>query len=112
LSDRSDGQVILAARPAAVARGRVVDGDSKPYAHVRVAYGLVPGNEAADGFDGALQWVSTDNEGRINTRGLPIGARCDVFAIHPVGGGRSRRKSFEVKNAGRQDVGDVILHPR
>ena len=49
-----------------------------------------------------MQWTPTDNEGRFVAGGFPVGARCDVFAIHPVGGGRSRRKSFEVKNTGPQ----------
>ena len=35
----------------------------------------------------------TDELGRFTVAGLCVGARCKLYAIHPTGGGRSRRGS-------------------
>ena len=88
-----DSEVAIVAGPAAIARGRVVDGSGKPYVNVRVAYSVSTEGADADRTAGAGLSLFTDDLGRFVVPGLFIGARCKLYAIHPTGGGRSRPKA-------------------
>ena len=84
LGDHGEREVPIMAQPAAIGRGQVVDGAGKPYVQVRVVYAVLPGWEAADGFSGALQCTSTDNQGRFIARA----ARGRALQRHCVASGR------------------------
>ncbi len=107
-----DSEVTVVAGPAAIARGRVVDGSGKPYVNVRVAYSVSTEGADADRTAGAGLSLFTDDLGGFIVPGLFIGARCKLYAIHPTGHGHSHQKSFEVKDTQAIDLGDVVLHPR
>jgi hypothetical protein len=76
-----------------------------------VADTLSPKDSGSKVSEGATQWLATDDQGRFTVAGLPPGARCEVYAIHPHGG-RGSAKTFEVIDTKPIEVGDVILHPR
>ena len=107
-----DSEVTIVAGPAAIARGQVVDGSGKPYVNVRVTYSMSTEGADADRTAGAGLSLFTDDQGRFVVPGLFVGARCKLYAIHPTGGGRSRQKSFDVKDTQPIDLGDIVLHPR
>ena len=112
MNEDADTHVTVVARPAAIARGRVVDRSGVPFSDTRVAYSISDGPENAITKPFAGFPLVTDLEGRFTVPGLFIGARCVVYAIHPAGGGLSSTKEFKVKDARQIEVGDVVLHPR
>ncbi len=80
-----DQDVALIARPAATARGRVVDEDGKPWASLDV-YAVVEVGLPAVGRDrppGAGQMVLTDDDGRFTASGLPVGTTCRFWSYAP-----------------------------
>jgi Carboxypeptidase regulatory-like domain len=112
VSGEGDSDVTIVARPAAIARGRVVDGSGTPYGNARVAYSVSTERENAHAIAGAGSSLLTDDLGRFTVPGLFVGARCKLYAIHPTGGGSSPTKSFHVKDTQPIDLGDVVLRPR
>ena len=111
VGENNDAELTIVVQPAAIGRGQVVDGAGVPYDHVRVRYSVWPNGLVVDGFEGATQWIVTDEQGRFTAGGLPVGTRCDVGATR--GGGRSRKKDIvEIKDPRPIDFGDVIMHPR
>ncbi len=75
-------EIVIVARPAATARGRVVDEKGKPWASLNVSYCC--GIRVADNdlrFPG--QVLVTDGEGRFEAPGLPTGLTCTFYAYHP-----------------------------
>ena len=82
-----DQDVALIARPAATARGRVVDEDGKPWASLDV-YAVVEVGLPAVGRDrapGAGQTVLTDDDGRFTAAGLADSARHAASGRMPRG---------------------------
>jgi RNA polymerase sigma factor (sigma-70 family) len=110
LAAADDSEVGVVARPAAMARGRVVDSSGKPRAGVQVHYAVMLELEDAGGPAGAGQSVETDDQGRFNAPGLIIGARCKIFATGTAGG-NSPSHEFEVKDTRPIDIGDIVLGP-
>ncbi len=80
-----DPDIALIARPAATARGRVVDENGKPWASLDV-YAVVEVGLPAIGRDrapGAGQMVLTDDDGRFTAAGLPVGTTCRFWSYAP-----------------------------
>ena len=112
VSDEGDSDITIVVRPAAIARGRVVDASGKSWANVRVAYSISTERENADATAGAGLSLFTDELGRFTVPGLFVGARCKLFASLPGELGSSPSKQFDVKDTRPIELGDVVLRPR
>ena len=108
--DDDDTGVVVVARPAATARGRVVDSANKPRAGVRIHCWMNFHLGAVEGPSGAGQYTDTDPEGRFILPGLPVGALCRV-SVFNLDGGNARARFFAVKDASPIDLGAIVLDP-
>jgi hypothetical protein len=102
-----DEAVTVEVRPAATARGKVVDREGAPLSNenvfCRMKLALRDGSPVAFQIE-----VRTDLEGAFAVPGLLVGSSCDVRVLHgyePVG----PRFEFEVSEAGSVDLPDLVL---
>jgi hypothetical protein len=105
-----DPDVALIARPAATARGRVVDEDGKPWASLDV-FAVVEVGLPAVGRDrapGAGQMVLTDADGRFTAAGLPVGATCRFWSYAP-GTNHEASHRVLVKDARSLEVPPLVI---
>ncbi len=112
---KDDDLITIEARPAATARGRVVDEKGRPWASVEVGYLVEAGLPAVgrDGPPGAAQSVLTDADGRFTAPGLPPGSTCHFRGYVPgIQDNPTRR--IEVKDAQSFEVPPLVItrpHP-
>jgi hypothetical protein len=108
-----DRELDLVARPAATARGRVVDEDGKPWASIDV-YCVVEAGLPSVGRDkppGAGQSVTTDGDGRFTASGLPVGATCRFWTFGP-GARDDPSHRIDIKDTRPLDVPPLIMPRR
>ena len=107
---KDDELITIEARPAATARGRVVDEDGKPWPSVTVRYLVEVGLPAVgrDGPPGAGQMVLTDQDGRFTAPGLPPGTWCAFRADGPSGGSSPLRR-IQVKATQPIEVPPLVI---
>jgi hypothetical protein len=110
IDEDDDREVTLVARPAATARGRVVDENGKPWASLDVYYVVEAGLPAVgrDGPPGAGQSVTTDDDGRFTAAGLPVGATCDFRAYAPGASNMASRR-MEVTEPRPFEVAPLVI---
>ena len=111
LADDDVTEVVIVARPAAIARGRVVDSSGKPRVGMQVYYASLLHIAFPDALAGESQSVETDEQGRFSALGLLVGAQCNLSASDPAGG-NSRDHTFDVKDTKTLELGDIVLDPR
>jgi RNA polymerase sigma factor (sigma-70 family) len=103
-------QVTIVARPAATARGRVVDEDGKPWASVNIRYSVEVGLPAVGVSlpPGADQVILTDDDGRFTATGLPVGTKCYVYAYYATASNHPSRR-IEVKDTRPFEVPPLVM---
>ncbi len=106
-------EIAIVARPAATARGRVVDQDGKPWVSVNVVYSVAVGRPdlGISGPPGADQVVLTDDDGRFTAPGLPAGTRCDFYPIDGDGDNTPSRRMV-VKDTRPFEVPPLVMDRR
>jgi hypothetical protein len=103
-------QVTIVARPAATARGRVVDEEGKPWASVNIRYSVEVGLPAVGVSlpPGADQVILTDDDGRFTAPGLPVGTKCYVYAYYTTASNHPSRR-IEVKDTRPFEVPPLVM---
>ena len=111
VTDETDSDVTLVARPAAIAYGRVVDGKGMPYDTVRVCCALIARRSAPTASKAPPSGPSPMRRADLPCRASHRNWRGQVYATRP-GGGVSRKTNVDVTDAQPINVGDVVMHPR
>lgn len=111
VGDDDDAEVTIVAKHAATARGQIVDSAGKPRSGVNVICGISVDLEGVESTAGVGLATVSDSEGRFTVPGLPVGARCRLYAANGDAGNSSDR-NFLVKDTGPIDIGSIVLDSR
>jgi hypothetical protein len=109
VADTTGGrEALVVIRPAATARGRVVDKDGRPWASTKISYVCTIFFESGRDPACPIQLVRTDADGRFTAPGLPVGLGCYIIASGSDPN-LTQIQEFDVNDARPIDVPPLVV---